>query len=122
MDVTIDELKELMKKASCAGEVVGRMLDFGRELLLVARSGELSVDEKFVNECAKLMSMAELHNLRISPRDELRLIVEDDNNFEKEKRRYYILLSRNEALNSTLIRTLGLQVCNGEIVVNGRKK
>jgi len=122
MDVTIDELKELMQKTSCAGEVVGRMLDLGRELLLVARSGEPSVDEKFANECAKLMSMAELHNLRISPHDELCFTVEDDKNFEKEKRRYYILLSHNETLNSTLIRTLGLQVCNGGIVVNGRIK
>ena len=98
------------------------MIDLGRELLVIARCGEPDVDEQFAYECAELMPAYELHKLIVSSCDELRLIVEDDRNMEKEKSRYYILLFHDEALNSTLIRTWRLQLRNDGTVVNACMK
>ena len=122
MHVTIDELDALMQKTFCAGEIVGRMLDLGRELLLVARCGEPDVDEQFAAKCTEVIPVSELHKLLASSHSELRLIVEDDRNIEKEKRCYFILLSFDEAMISTLIRSLRLQLRNDGTVVNVRMK
>ena len=116
MNVTINELEALMQTTLCAGEVAGRMLDLGRELLLVARCGEPNVDEQFTHKCTTMIPASELHKFIDSSHDKLQLIVEDDRNIEKEKRRYYILLSYDEALNSNLIKTLNLRVSEGGII------
>ena len=98
------------------------MIDLGRKLLLVARCGEPDVDEQFVAKCTEVIPVSELYKLIASSHDELRLIVEDDRKIEKEKRRYFILLSYDEAVNLTLIRTLHLQSSNDGTMVNVRIK